>query len=60
MLLIKSTMFQQAVEKPASRLRLVNMIPFELHVEGTDMRGLDQQNGSLFSYVNLARIMHRG
>jgi transposase len=29
------------------------MIPFGLHVEGARMRGSDQQNGSLFSYVNL-------
>jgi transposase len=29
------------------------MIPFGLQVEGADMRGSDQQNGSLFSYVNL-------
>ncbi len=29
------------------------MIPFGLHVEGAGMRGSDQQNGSLFSYVNL-------
>ena len=29
------------------------MIPSGLHVEGADMRGSDQQNGSLFSYVNL-------
>lgn len=29
------------------------MIPFGLHVEGAKMRGSDEQNGSLFSYVNL-------
>jgi hypothetical protein len=29
------------------------MIPFGLQVEGANMRGSDQQNGSLFSYVNL-------
>jgi transposase len=29
------------------------MIPFGLQVEGADMRGSDQQTGSLFSYVNL-------
>ena len=29
------------------------MIPFGLHVGGASMRGSDQQNGSLFSYVNL-------
>jgi transposase len=29
------------------------MIPFVLHVEGARMRGSDEQNGSLFSYVNL-------
>lgn len=29
------------------------MIPFGLHVEGASMRGSDEQNGSLFSYVNL-------
>lgn len=29
------------------------MIPFGLQVEGASMRGSDEQNGSLFSYVNL-------
>jgi transposase len=29
------------------------MIPFDLQIEGAKMRGSDQQNGSLFSYVNL-------